>query len=165
MWRHDFSQSAAYIELGRVVREAEKERDHRRTVIVGDFNADPFDHGISAATGFHGVMSRNVATRMDREVSPHGKFPFFYNPSWSMFGDENSGPPGSYYRTSAEEFCQFWHIFDQCLIRPELVPFLPEKSFSVLTSAGEKPLVSDNGTPNLSDHLPILFKFGLPLKV
>lgn len=165
MYRQDLSQSMAFSELGITVRQAEKEQGHQRTIVIGDFNADPFDPGICSANGFHAVMSRDVAMRMQRKISPFGNFPFFYNPTWSMFGDENTGPPGSYYRASSEEFCQFWHLFDQCLVRPDLVPFLPEKSFFILSSAGDRSLVSANGTPEASDHLPLLFKFELPFKV
>ena len=163
MWRSPQSQTSAIIELARVVRQEEENHGHRRTLIAGDFNVDPFNDGMMTANGMHAVMSRSVAMRQDREVSPFGRFPFFYNPMWSLYGDESTGPPGTYYRSSSEESCQFWHIFDQILVRPDLVPSLPKKSVSVLTKAGLTELISESGVPNQSDHLPLLFEFKPPM--
>lgn len=162
MWRSTLSQTAAMMELARLVRQEEKKHGHERTLVAGDFNVDPFNEGMMAANGMHAVMSRSVALRRNREVSPFGKFPFFYNPMWSLYGDESTGPPGTYYRSSSEEICQYWHIFDQILVRPDLIPSLPKKSVTVLTEAGSTSLISDSGIPNQSDHLPLLFEFSPP---
>jgi hypothetical protein len=53
-----------------------------RTVVVGDFNMNPFDEGLVAAPGFHAMMTRDLARPEGRFVDrlPH---PFFYNPMWN----------------------------------------------------------------------------------
>ncbi|NEQ95682.1 MAG: endonuclease/exonuclease/phosphatase family protein [Cyanothece sp. SIO2G6] len=165
MWRSKESQTIALTEIGRIIREEEASCNHRRTIVVGDFNAEPFENGMVAANGLHAVMSHSVAARGQRTLSPFGSYPFFYNPMWSLYGDENDGPPGTYYRSSSEELCQFWHMFDQVLVRPELSPHLPRPSVKVVTEAGDTSLVNASGHPTLSDHLPLLFTFGLPVAV
>lgn len=162
--RSPSSQNSALIQLAHVIREEEDMCGHRRTIAVGDFNSEPYSDGMTAANGMHAVMCRNVASRGEREVSPFGDFPFFYNPTWSVYGDDRESPPGSYYYRSSEDNCQFWHLFDQVLVRPQLLPFLPKDSTHVLTKAGSSSLISERGIPTSSDHLPILLNFDLPTK-
>jgi hypothetical protein len=59
----DQSQSFECVELASTIRGIEKDVGHQRTVLVGDFNMDPFEAGIVAANGLNAVMSRNVAAR------------------------------------------------------------------------------------------------------
>ena len=49
-------------------RQAELRLGHRRTVVVGDLNMNPFDNGLVSATALHGVMSKQIARRETRTV-------------------------------------------------------------------------------------------------
>lgn len=74
---------------------------HRRTVLVGDFNMNPFDPGVVCAQALNAVMTRGLARAGERTVSQK-RYPMFYNPMWGYFGDRTPGPPGTYfYRASA----------------------------------------------------------------
>lgn len=44
--------------LSESIRRAERDVQHTRTVVVGDFNMNPFETGVSSASGLHAVMSR-----------------------------------------------------------------------------------------------------------
>lgn len=161
-WR-DQSQSFECVELASTICSIEQEVGHRRTVLVGDFNLNPFEGGIVAANGFNAVMSRNVAARDSRRVQ--GKdYTFFYNPMWEHFGDATDGPSGTYYYASSEHVEYFWHMFDQVLIRPELLSIFRSDDLKILSSAAETSLLTAKGLPNTSvasDHLPILFRLDL----
>lgn len=161
-WRSEASQNSSLVELARTIREEENRRHINHTIVVGDLNSDPFSSGMQAINGMHAVMSRTIARKGERTMSPFGKLPFFYNPTWSKFGDESYGPPGTYYRSSSEEICQYWHAFDQILIRPSLIDGLPKKSLEVITSTGKFNLIGEGGAPHFSDHLPLSFTFNLP---
>jgi hypothetical protein len=156
----DQSQSFECVELASTIRSIEKEVGHRRTVLVGDFNMDPFEAGFVAANGLNAVMSRNVAARHSRTVQ--GKdYPFFYNPMWGHFGDAVDGPAGTIYYGSSEHVAYFWHIFDQVLIRPELLSIFKNEELKILSAGTEMSLLTANGLPDnsaASDHLPILFR-------
>ena len=156
------SQQFECYKLAEEIRSAENSRKHQRTILVGDFNMNPFEAGMVAAGGLHGVMSRETALRSNRVVQG-SPYPFFYNPMWSHFGDFPSGPPGTMYYERAEDICFFWGLFDQVLIRPELVAHFDGASLRVLTEAGERKLVSDKGRPlkEASDHLPIVFSLSI----
>ena len=132
---------------------------HKRTVLMGDLNVNPFESGVVGTAGLHAVLSRNVATRGNRTVQDR-RHHFFYNPMWSHFGDREECPPGTYYYDRAEAVNYFWNIYDQVLLRPELLEGFSGDSLRVLTAAGPTPLLDLSGRPdkvNASDHLPIVF--------
>jgi len=144
--------------LAQAVLEQEATSGHRRTIVVGDFNTDPFEHGFVATDGLHSVMSKAVAQRGTRRVSGRD-FELFYNPMWSYFGDVGDRPCGTYYYDKAEHVNYFWHIFDQVLLRPGLLSGFSD-GVKILTMAGKTPLLDGKGRrdgKNASDHLPILF--------
>ncbi|HEY6330413.1 MAG TPA: endonuclease/exonuclease/phosphatase family protein, partial [Blastocatellia bacterium] len=62
------SQSLESVELAASVRRIEEKVGHSRTVLVGDLNMNPFESGVTAASGLHAVMSKDVALRKTRIV-------------------------------------------------------------------------------------------------
>jgi hypothetical protein len=150
-------------ELSRLIRKEEGDVGHARTIVVGDLNLNPFEVGVTGAAGLHAVMSRGVAARGSRTVQGR-EYPFFYNPMWRLFGDRADGPPGTYYYERAEYVTYFWNIFDQVLIRPELIPTLRADGPRIVTAVGATPLLGPDGRPDrlaASDHLPVLFGLNL----
>jgi endonuclease/exonuclease/phosphatase family metal-dependent hydrolase len=136
----------------------ERRRKHRRTVVVGDLNMNPFEPGVAGAGGLHGMMSRAVAGRETREVVGQ-EHRMFYNPMWGLLGDRTPGPPGTYYRAAGEAVNYFWNTYDQVLLRPGLCDRL--RDLKVLTSDGVEGLLTPNGLPDAaagSDHLPLVFR-------
>jgi hypothetical protein len=156
----DDSQSAECGELGREISEAEDQAGHIRTVLVGDFNMNPFERGMVETTGLHGTMSRTIAQRQSRIVQDR-QYRFFYNPMWSHLGDSRQRAAGSYYYDSAKHVNYFWNTFDQVLIRPDLIGGFDPDRLSILTKVGALDLVRSDGRPDVtkfSDHLPIVFE-------
>lgn len=124
---------------------------------------NPFEAGVVSAAGLHGVMSRRIAQRGARVIQKR-KWPFFYNPMWSLLGDESPGPPGTYYYTRPEHKVFFWNMFDQVLIRPDLLHLFNSEDLEILQSDGDISFLSSRGLPDrnvASDHLPIFFKLDL----
>lgn len=154
------SQTLAMTEIAKDIHRMEEKTGHGRTVLVGDLNMNPFEHGIVAASGLHAVMDRRIAGRGQRKVN--GKsYPFFYNPMWSLLGDASTGPPGTYYRHESEQVAYFWKMFDQVLLRPAILPIFDNKNLAILETDGVASFLKSNGTPDektASDHLPILFR-------
>jgi hypothetical protein len=161
--KHDWSdesQAQECVCLADNIKKAEEIIGHSRTILVGDLNMNPFEDGVVSARGLHAVMSRTIAKRIDRVVQ-HQRYPFFYNPMWSMLGDATRGAPGTYYYPKSEHLAYFWHMFDQVLIRPDLLERFRNEDMQILESDGTAKFLSRNGYPNkreYSDHLPILFR-------
>lgn len=159
----DESQAFECVELSNSIRNAEQQIGHSRTVLVGDFNMNPFEGGIVSAIGLHAVMTRHIAQKKSRVVQEK-EYPFFYNPMWNFFGDSRGGPPGTYYYTNAEPKVFFWNIFDQVLVRPDLLSRFSTEDLSIIHHHGDTSLLTKQQVPNTdisSDHLPILFKIQL----
>ncbi len=116
-WSED-DQSHEAVELAREISNAEESLGHRRTVLVGDLNMNPFEAGVASSHALHAVMTRDLASKGSRIVSGR-EYPFFYNPMWGFFGDRNLGPPGTHYFAGSKPVNFFWNMFDQVLIRPD----------------------------------------------
>jgi endonuclease/exonuclease/phosphatase family metal-dependent hydrolase len=154
------SQSFGCTELALQIAAQEDRAGHRRTVVVGDFNMNPFEFGIVAAGGLHAVMSRRIAARAARVVQGRD-YQMFYNPMWNHLGDAMTDTAGSYYYDNAEHVNYFWNMFDQVLIRPELAERFDPRKLHILKSVGTNSLVRRDGRPNdgrYSDHLPLVFE-------
>jgi len=154
------SQQQGAVKLAQTIRRVEEEQGHSRTVLVGDLNMNPFEPGVIGAGGLHAVMTRERANQMARVVQGE-RCPFFYNPGWGSFGDSSAGPPGTYHYSRGEHVTYFWNMFDQVLLRPELLRCFPMDGFQILTRTGDASLLSARGIPaqrEFSDHLPILFR-------
>lgn len=144
--------------LAGMIKNQEEESGHRRTIVLGDLNVNPFETGMVATDGLHSVMSREVASRGSRTVQAR-EYNFFYNPMWAHFGDRQGGVPGTYYYDKAEHVTYFWNMFDQILVRPALVEGLGAEGVRILTSVRGLSLLGAGGRPNrdvASDHLPVL---------
>ncbi|MDU7927965.1 MAG: hypothetical protein E7J35_05360 [Veillonella sp.] len=127
------------------------------SIILGDFNLNPFEIPMIAAGSAHALSCKRVASRGKRTINDTD-YKMFYNPMWNLFGD-NEGVPGTYYYSDSGQDVYFWNIFDQVIIRPELINFFESESLKVILNAKETSLLNKNGKPNkdISDHLPIFF--------
>jgi endonuclease/exonuclease/phosphatase family metal-dependent hydrolase len=155
----DESQATECIELARTIKEQEDRVGHRRTILVGDFNMNPFEKGFVNAAGLNAAISRQIASRVTRTVQSR-VYPFFYNPMWNHLGDARGDTAGSYYYNSGEHVNYYWHIFDQVLLRPELAQRFDPGSLTILKCVGSLSLVRPDGRPDRnvgSDHLPLVF--------
>ncbi len=154
------SQACECTCLAQIISEQEDLAGHRRTVLFGDFNMNPFETGMVSSAGFHAVMSRRTASRISRTVQGRD-YRFFYNPMWAHFGDAKSDTAGSYHYDNSQHVNYFWNVFDQVLIRPELAESFDASHVRILTSVGSQSLVKPDGRPDdskFSDHLPLLFE-------
>jgi len=132
--------------------------NHRNTAMVGDFNMNPYDRGMTSVTGVHGLMTETLARLPDRNHRRRFRRRF-YNPMWGLFGDRTPGPAGTYRWRSSVLHNPHWSIFDQVLVRPALVGSL--SALQILEHDGKHSLLSPEGIPDkqyVSDHLPILFQ-------
>jgi len=145
------------------IEEQEKKIGHARTIILGDLNMNPFEAGIVNADGLHAISDRRIVKKGYRNVQGE-KRRFFYNPMWNFFGDMSLHPPGTYFYDSGGYVNYYWHIFDQILIRPNLLDLFQIDSLKIITEINGTSLLSGSGRPNKnksSDHLPILFSLNL----
>lgn len=158
----DGEQLAYCIELVKEVKSAEERIGHSRTALVGDLNMNPFEDGLILANALHCVSSKHEAQKISRIVQ-RKEYQYFYNPMWNLLGDLDRGPCGTYYyRGNYRSF--FWNMFDQVLVRPQLLDHFIDHSLQIVTFDGVNQYLSNNHVPdkiNFSDHLPIIFQLDL----
>ncbi len=120
---------------------------------------NPFEEGLVSANGFNAVMSRHIAERKSRVVQKK-QYPFFYNPIWGLLAMLHR-TSRTYYNNRSEHINFFWYMFDQVLIRPDLLDSFSNEELKIVDSDGETSFLTRYGIPNdriFSDHLPIIFK-------
>lgn len=136
----------------------ERELNTKKSIIVGDFNVNPYDKSCVSARYFHGIPIYEEAIRESRQVA--GKeFYMFYNPMWNFLGDFKE-PFGTYYHNSAETINPYWNVYDQVIIRPALRKQFIDDNLLIITKTKKVSLLDQDRHPNrkISDHLPITFE-------
>ncbi len=140
------------------IEREENKFGHRRTLVVGDFNANPFEDACINADCFHALPNSVEAKRGSRTVSGIA-YTTFYNPMWNLFGDFDK-VGGSYFYSKGHMHTYQWNIYDQVIIRPELIGGFVKDSLKIVKQIKHHSLLDNNGRPNkkISDHLPIYFE-------
>lgn len=149
---------AESIDLKQCIEEAENLIGNNKTVIVGDFNMNPFEEPMVGALALHSIPTQEEAKRGNRIINKR-QYSMFYNPMWNLFGDKNM-PAGTYYYSKSGHVTYFWNMFDQVIIRPSLFDNFDIDSLKIIDKVNGTPLVNTNGRPKqqISDHLPIVFE-------
>ena len=147
------------VQLSRMIDDVESREGHHRTVLLGDLNMNPFEPGmVGARGGLHAVGSRRIAARETRTVQSE-KYKFFYNPMWNHLGDR-ADTGGTFYYENCEPVCYFWNMYDQVLLRPDLLEGFRPEQVRILSEIRGVSLL-ENGRPDkqmASDHLPVMLE-------
>ena len=111
----------------------ENQIGHDRSIVLGDFNASPFESPIAGALGMNAVISRVIADGDPRRMLKKS-YPYFYNPMWNLYGDEPRGSaPATYYYRGSDPHELYWHMLDQVLIRPSLLRRFDFSALEIVT--------------------------------
>lgn len=155
---HDEFREILMHEIIIEIERIEKEYHTKNTMIVGDFNMNPFDSSCIDARYFHGISVYDEAKRNSRTIAGT-QYNIFYNPMWNFLGDFQK-PYGTYYYDKAGVKNTYWNIFDQVIFRPSLMERFAKDNLKIITETKENCLLDNKGHPNtkISDHLPILFE-------
>ncbi|WP_143348299.1 hypothetical protein [Ensifer adhaerens] len=148
-------------ELREAVDERERVRSNSATIAIGDFNMPPYSPGMTAPTTLNAAACKTAA-RGTRTVRAQ-KHNYFFNPMWEILGSRRSDQqPGSFYKRY-DNSAIFWHLYDQVLVRPELVDSVVTGSARVMTTAGAFNLLTSQGgiDTRFSDHLPITISLAI----
>lgn len=129
------------------------------TVLIGDFNMNPFDPGMVVFDGFNSVCSQDIAKKGKRIVDGEN-YNYFYNPSWKFFsGMDNETFKKTFYGTYYYHGCSgghefHWNNFDQVLLRPSMIRQY-DHVFEILHDVAGFDLTKKN---DISDHYPIFLE-------
>ncbi len=157
------SQSLSFecVNLANSILKVESVSGCLNTILIGDFNMDPFEDGIVAANALNAIQNLEYTKKKNtREVNGE-YYRFFYNPMWNFFGDKNA--LGTHYYRNSGYISHEWRLFDQIMFRPSVSEYLDinEKYVEIITKIGTEDLTRSFKRPDAkkySDHLPIILK-------
>ena len=148
--------------ISRLLQKKEQEifkQDNFKSIIVGDFNLQPYSRGIIGVNEFNATMSQNIAKKISRVVDGETKY-FYYNPMWKLMGD-NKLVQGTYYNANNfQDKSIYWYCFDEVLIRPYFIDKFNWDFFDIIDRTKDYNFIDNNKINNrqYSDHLPIKFE-------
>ena len=160
----NWSESSLALECANFARHInfiEKQTGCTDTILIGDFNMNPFEDGMVAANGLHAIQDLDYSfkTKKGRKIDGN-PYPYFYNPMWNFFGDFQK-PLGTHYHRTSGHISQEWNTYDQVIFRPSIKNYLDTNYIKIIDKIGLYKLTGSYGRPNdrdYSDHLPILLK-------
>lgn len=134
-----------------------------KTIVCGDFNMDVFQDGMLMHNGFNAMMTSHIALQGSRRVNKQD-FNMFYNPMWGLYGDVHGREvAGTYFYRVYEPVVQYWHMYDQVIMRPSVIPYFDKQALKIVAKGINYNLLTGKGVIDIkySDHLPIKFKLNI----
>ena len=151
---------------GRIGADARREIDQRcargSVVMLGDFNANPFDAEVCGSEGLFAVRDRSEARKewASPLLAPGKRQRPLYNPMWSLLPEDAERPAGTH--TFDRAHMLHWRLYDQILVSPDLIDTIREPPEILAEIAGQR-LLTDAGNidKSISDHLPVQLRVTL----
>ena len=166
-WNSDTHMLDEGRRLSEQIGEFEVCRKTPDSLLIGDFNMDPYSPATINGKGLNAAMCRAIASRGTRKFGspPFDRdYRYFYNPMWRLLGDcSASSQPGSFYRSGDSTGAVFWHCLDQVLVRPGLIACLVQDTPRLVIHSGKSDLLTSRRVVDkkISDHLPVLVSLDL----
>jgi hypothetical protein len=163
----DDTRRVFFRRIAEKIERAERSQEHQRTLVVGDFNAHPFESAIASVDGLHALGVKSIDAQASRKIRGiKTRVDFFYNPMWRLYGRQAADEAGSatHFWTNNRAHELAWHMIDQVVLRPAEAARFPEKELQIITRVGGISLVDADGLPDAvtaSDHLPLVFQWDL----
>ena len=154
--------------------EGKKFYGNDRTIIVGDFNHNPYENNLCDPFLLNSKNSRMlISTLTSNPVTKKTDRDFWYNPMWNLLGDHdfingNQRVTGTYFSYGVDEK-PIWNLFDGIILRPSIMDRVDFNQSSILTSTKTtnflKPFIIKNNesiiNDQISDHLPVKFTINI----
>jgi len=154
--RRNYDSSARIATIGRLVNDISTQEDKNKckeSIIIGDFNANPYDEELLQFNAFNAVLFKDVIRKSETRLYNERRYRRFYNPVLD-FISETEMNYGSYYSTNHSS-SPVWYCLDQALFSRSLVDSV--MNFRYIRKIGSEDLVNTAGPLHrISDHLPLI---------
>ncbi len=136
------------------INSLEADQEHDNTIIIGDFNANPFDEELVQKDAFNAVLFKKLIYDQEYIVLLGDEYKRFYNPMLHYISEENMSY-GSYYYNSSESASLYWNCYDQVITRKSLANLITNVTFC--KRIRNQYLMNEvMPNKNISDHLPLI---------
>lgn len=152
--RRNYKPAQRIETIRRLVADIEKTEDAlncRNTLVIGDFNANPYDEELISRFAFNAVLFKKV---IEKKVASESRgIKMFYNPVLHFISEDTEMYGSFYYER--DYATPFWYCLDQVLARANLANCIIHVAYLKKINSEE---LLKNATPNksISDHLPLL---------
>ena len=135
------------------ISEQEKAEKNRLTVVIGDFNCNPFDEEVIQKDSFNAVLFKDLIKKQEVVRYNERNWRRFYNPLVHFLSEETNTYGSFYYSSGIKPL--YWNSFDQVLVRKELVDSI--STLEYIREINGRKLINDvKPNDSISDHLPLL---------
>ena len=139
------------------IHELELEMKCNNTIVIGDYNASPFDEELIQKDCFNAVLFQDLIMKSESVKVAGSAFRRFYNPIITYI-NENPKMYGSFYHSNGANSL-YWYCLDQVIMRKSLIDSFIRLEY--LRKIGNRSLMNNTGiNDSISDHLPLLVVFG-----
>jgi len=136
------------------VAEEERRFNIHMSLLMGDFNVNPFDRPMISFRSLGATNGQQCSLR--GTISSYGDAKeLFYNPMWTLYAKYKERP-GSYRYTTTTNHVLTWHFLDQVIIRPSLIDYFDFDILSLIMGTRNFNYLNQNQFPKSSDHLPLM---------
>jgi len=137
----------------------EMANDVQDSLVIGDFNVNPFESPIISFSGLLATNSMDCVER-DQWTRKGDTKRVFFNPMWSLYAQHLHQPGSHHYRRLTEDVIE-WHFLDQVIIRASLISKFSLPDLRLVDSTTRFSFRKKSGKPFVSDHLPISCRLNL----
>lgn len=130
-----------------------------KTVVMGDFNANPYDRELLLPNAFNATLFKGILKSRPSRTWYGKNYPFMYNPTVHWLS-EDTETYGSHYYLSSDGTGPIWNCYDQALVSRALMDGV--RGYEYLRKIGDKELIADwRPRREVSDHLPLLVEIDM----
>lgn len=143
--------------IHRLIRDIKKNEENlgiENTIVIGDFNANPYDKELIYKYAFNAVMFKSIIEESEFTNPKGERIKRFYNPIIHYLSEDTRMYGSHYYDDSDKRGTPYWHCLDQVLIRKSLIDFLKAVKY-IKTIDGMDLLKGSRPNKDISDHLPL----------
>lgn len=127
----------------------------KNTIVVGDFNCNPYDDEITQVNAFNAVLFKELIIQKDNVKHLGKKIDRFYNPIINCIREKTKMYGSFYFNNSFSGI--IWNSLDQILIRKKLVKGF--KTMKYIKRINNESLMNKCiPKKRISDHLPLFAK-------
>lgn len=137
------------------VCELERKSKCKNTIVIGDFNASPFDSELTQKDAFNAVIYKDLINNAEYVQSNNKRYRRFYNPMVHYISEDTQTYGSFYYSGNINSL--YWYCYDQILVRKPLVSHI--ESLQYAKTIGDKKLIKrTKPDASISDHLPLIVR-------
>jgi hypothetical protein len=132
--KDNVSQAIENIPAAELIHKYHK-RSLQRSILVGDFNHNPFEPFMNSVNMLNSIPNRRLITDLKHRFVDYYPKSIFYNPMWNFLGDNQFNGSFFYknqFHTKVDDI--HWNLLDQVLISSSIMEILDPINIKILSS-------------------------------